>query len=90
MMSIRWLAVFALALVLLGGCRSAEVRIVEVPVAVPCPPPPVIERPAWRYPALTTGATTEDRARAMADDFDAAVTWGRALERALDGYRPAD
>lgn len=87
MRSIRWLAVFALALGLLGGCRSAEVRIVEVPVPVPCPPPPAVERPAWAYPELPTTSTEAERARAMAADFDAALTWGSQLERILEGYR---
>lgn len=83
---VRWLAAYALLLALLTGCRPT-LRVVEVPVAVPCPAPEPLPEPEWRYPRLATDATMRERAQAMADDFAAAVAWGRALEALLEGLR---
>lgn len=83
MRHLKLLAAFALALALLAGCPRPT-RIVDVPIAVACEVEP-IPSPDWSYPRLPTTATERDRAAAMASDFDAALSWGRALDGLLRG-----
>ena len=82
----RWL----LCLPLLAGCAAEPViRTVEVeiPVAVDCPAPPAIARPALPIAGLTPDSQPADVLRAYAATVEALMGYSLELEGVLDGYR---
>lgn len=84
-----WAAV-ALAIVLLaGGCahRPPQTVTVQGPVAVPCPPPPIVNRPALPLSDLTPESGPDAVMRAYAASVAALMGYAAELERLLDGYR---
>lgn len=90
----RWAAmiwaVLALAMLLpLVGCASSPVRA-QIPVAVPCPPPPAVARPALPIAELTAESQPDAVMRAYAATVEALMGYAGELELLLDGYRPAE
>lgn len=82
----------AVSILSLVACQRPESRIVvqrvEVPVAVPCPPPPPRRPLGLPVQSLPAGASSEVVARALKASF--ILMLGRYLEAEalLDGYRP--
>ena len=79
-----------LCLPLLAGCAAEPViRTVEVeiPVAVDCPAPPAIARPALPIAGLTPDSQPADVLRAYAATVEALMGYSLELEGVLDGYR---
>ena len=81
---------FPLFLPLLAGCAAEPViRTVEVeiPVAVDCPAPPAIARPALPLADITADSSPADVLRAYAATVEALMGYSLELEGLLDGYR---
>ena len=82
----RWL----LCLPLLAGCAAEPViRTVEVeiPVAVDCPAPPALMRPALPLADIAADSSPADVLRAYAATVEALMGYSLELEGVLDGYR---
>lgn len=79
-----------LALPLLAGCAAEPViRTVEVeiPVAVDCPAPPALMRPALPLADITADSSPADVLRAYAATVEALMGYSLELEELLAGYR---
>lgn len=77
----------AIALVvLLSGCSTLP-PTVEVPIAVPCPPPPVIQRPRLSISNLTPGLPPAEVKRMYAESLEQLGGYAEYLEQLLNGYR---
>lgn len=74
-----------LALASLWGC--AHETIVQVPVAVPCPPPPVVSRPHLPIADIKRGDGEAALIKAYAATVEALKGYAEELEALLDGYR---
>lgn len=78
-------------LLALAACRPpatrVEVQRVEVPVAVPCPPPPQFQRPHLPIADVQPGAARVDVERAWAASVRLLQGYAEEMERALDAYR---
>lgn len=74
-------------LLLFSGCSTVP-REVQVPVALPCPPPP--DLPPLEYPleALRSGSSSAETVRAFALIIEMQKTRIDSFEKILDGYRP--
>lgn len=82
----RWL----ICLPLLAGCTTEPVIRtveVEVPVAVDCPAPPPLVRPALPIADLTPDSQPADVLRAYAATVEALMGYSVELEVLLNGYR---
>lgn len=81
--------IIALILMLiLAGCATTPHAVTAtLPVAVPCPPPPVITRPALPLAQLTATSTPDAVMRAYVASVTLLQGYARQLERLLDGYR---
>lgn len=73
-------------LILLPACTHVP-RTVEVPVAVPCPPPPPVARPTLPIDRLTGSSTSAEIVRAYVVTVQKLIDYARELEILLDGYR---
>lgn len=73
------------------GCNKPRVvfQRVEVPVAVPCPPPPPREPLHLPVEDLPKGATPDQQARAIKASILYLLGRVNAAEALLDAYRPA-
>lgn len=83
------LVVVALAiLALLAGCAAhQQAARIEIPIAAPCPVPPVIARPALPIAQLNEQSTPDQVARAYAATVEILMGYARQLETLLNGYR---
>lgn len=70
----------------LSGCASAPVNA-EIPVAVPCPPPPAVARPALPIADLIAESPPDAVMRAYAATVQTLMGYARELELLLNGYR---
>lgn len=69
----------------LWGC--AHETIVQVPVAVPCPPPPAVSRPHLPIADIRRGEGEAALIKAYAATVEALKGYAEELEALLDGYR---
>lgn len=74
------------AALLVTGCTHVP-RTVEVPVALPCPPPPPVVRPTLPIDSLTGTSASSDIVRAYVVTVQKLIDYTRELETLLDGYR---
>lgn len=77
--------VIALTVFLSGCCTLPET--VEVPVAVPYTPPPVIQRPQLSIRHLKAGLPPAEVKRLYAESLEQLSGYATGLEKLLDGYR---
>lgn len=84
-----------LAVALLSGCASSP-QIVQVPIPLPPPKAPAIERPTLPIEAVTEAQIVEcetkdvgcgEILRAWALSYEALRAWGLEQEALLNGYR---
>ena len=68
-----------------GGC--AHETIIQVPVAVPCPPPPVVSRPHLPIADIKKDDGEATLIKAYAATVEALKGYAEELEVLLDGYR---
>jgi hypothetical protein len=69
----------------LGACATAPA--VQTPVAVPCPPPPAIERPRLPVSDLRPSDSPDAVMKALVVSVEKLTGYARELEEALKGYR---
>lgn len=84
----RGTAVVLTLCVLLAGCATVP-KSVEIPVAVPCPPPPEIVRPHLPILDLSPESPPDNVIRAFAASIEVLAGYAAELETILSGYRPA-
>ncbi|MDK9716725.1 MAG: hypothetical protein OEL57_02315 [Trichlorobacter sp.] len=77
--------VLALTVLLSGCCTLPET--VEVPVAVPCTPPPVAQRPQLSIRHLKAGLPPAEVKRLYAESLEQLSGYATGLEKLLNGYR---
>lgn len=77
--------VIALTMLLSGCCTLPETA--EVPVAVPCTPPPVIQRPQLSIRHLKAGLPPAEVKRLYAESLEQLSGYATGLEKLLYGYR---
>jgi len=78
---------FALALaMLLSGCSTLP-QTVDVPIAVPCTPPPAIQRPQLSIRHLKPGLPPAEVKRLYAESLEQLSGYAGYLETLLNGYR---
>lgn len=80
--------VIALA-VLLSGCSTLP-QTVEVPIAVPCTPPPAIQRPLLSIRNLKPGLPPAEVKRLYAESLEQLSGYATYLEKLLNGYRESN
>lgn len=78
--------VLCASLILLTACTHVP-RIAEVPVAVPCTPPPPVVRPVLPIDRLTGSSTSAEIVKAYVVTVQKLIDYARELETLLDGYR---
>jgi hypothetical protein len=78
-------SIFA-AYFLLSACTTLP-PTVEVPVAIPCPAPPVIARPHLSLGTLRPDSPPAEVIRAYAESLEAVAGYAEQLETVLEGYR---
>ena len=79
----------AIFLLVLVACRAPHVEIqrVDVPVVVPCPAPPPLQRPALPIASLPPRPTHDALVKALAASIAVLQGYARELEAVIDGYR---
>jgi hypothetical protein len=78
-----------LALAALAACAGAPPAMrIDVPVAVPCPPPPVAVRPALPIEQINEHSTASEILRAYVATTEVLMGYAEALEKLLLGYQP--
>lgn len=82
----RRFALIVLAALAISGCSTLP-RTVEIPVAVPCTPPPVVSRPHLAVSTLKSDSTPDVVIRAYAEALEALAGYAKELETILNGYR---
>lgn len=70
---------------LLSGCCTLP-PVVEVPVAVPCPPPPVFNRPSLSIRNLKPESPPAEVERAIAETIEQLGGYAAYLEQIIKGY----
>lgn len=81
-----WLLIWVVLALIMGGCSTLP-QTVEVPVAVPCSPPPVIQRPHLAIRNLKPGLPPADVKRLYAESLEQLGGYAEYLETILAGYR---
>lgn len=76
-----------MAMVLFAAGCSTLPATVDIPVAVPCPAPPVIARPRLTVHDLRPDSSPAEVIRAYAESLEAIAGYAESLEEVLDGYR---
>lgn len=66
---------------------SCHPEMVQVPVAVPCPPPPAVQRPHLPIAELKPASPANQVMRAYAASVEVLKGYALQLEKLLDGYR---
>jgi len=84
----RLVAIFALAGSLCACAHQPE--LVQVPVAVPCSPPPVLARPHLPVADLTADTPANQVMKAYLASLETLKGYAAELEKLLDGYRGGD
>ncbi|MFZ5659178.1 MAG: hypothetical protein ACOY5C_04895 [Pseudomonadota bacterium] len=84
-----WAAIALLAAAALSGCahRPAAQTLAEVPVAVPCPPPPPTVRPRLPIAELQADSAPGVVLRAYEASVVLLAGYAEHLEQLLDSYR---
>lgn len=78
---------FALALtMLLAGCSTLP-QTVDVPIPLPCTPPPAIQRPQLSIRHLKAGLPPAEVKRLYAESLEQLSGYATYLEILLNGYR---
>lgn len=77
-----------LALVALTGCARPQPipRVVQIPVAVPCPPPAIPPRPVLPTAQLGPEPSLDALLRALLADRELLAAWALDLETRLKAY----
>lgn len=79
-------ALALLAVMALSGCAAAP-TVATVPIAVPCPKPPVIMRPSLPTSALAVQSSDQDVIRAYVISEALLKGYAEKLETIVNGYR---
>ena len=80
-------ALIIMVAMVLSGCSSTLPRTVEIPVAVPCTPPPVVIRPHLAISTLQLNSPPAEVIRAYAVSLEQVTGYAQQLETILNGYR---
>ena len=70
----------------LSGCSTLPATV-DIPVAVPCTPPPTIHRPRLTIGTLKADSPPADVIRAYEESLEQLGGYAEYLEELLDGYR---
>ena len=76
------------AMLFLCAC-SHQPDLVEVPTALPCPPPPAVARPHLPAADLDAGTPPDQVMKALVASLQTLTGDATELEKLLDAYRPA-
>ena len=68
------------------GCSTLPATV-EIPIAVPCTPPPEIARPGLALGTLKPESPPAEVIRAYAESLEAVAGYAEQLETILGGYR---
>lgn len=80
--------IFVIALaVLVSGCTAPMPRTVDIPIAVPCTPPPAFERPRLAIRNLRPDMPPAEIERTYAETVEQMAGYAAYLEKLLHGYR---
>ena len=83
----RRFAAMAVWVAILAAC-SIQPKIVQTPVALPCPPPPAAVRPHLPAADLDAYAAPDQVMKALLASLETLKGYAAELEKVLDGYRP--